>query len=158
MKLYELTDNYKSILNDDSLDPQAATDTLDAIKDDIRVKADSIASMIDELKSQAKRKKDKAKSWRESATADENKARWLQQYLTDELDNAGIKKMETDNHLLNVRNYKQSVVVDDLNGLPQQFVEEKTSYMPNKKAIYQALRKGNVPGAHLKKNRSVTIK
>ena len=159
MKLYELTDAYKKVLSDDELDPQTVYDTLDAIKDDIKVKADGIASLISELKNAADRKKNKADAWRESAKVDEAKAAWLQRYLTEELDNAGIKKLETDNHLLSTRNYTPSVIIVDNKKLPVDYVEEKIDYRPVKKRIREALKAGKqVPGAHLKKNRGTVIK
>lgn len=159
LKLYELSNAYKELLEREDLDPQAVVDTLDAIKDEIEVKADGIASVIDELKSSAERKKTKAKDWSESAKADLQRAQWLKQYLTTELDNAGIKKVETDNHLLSVRNFKASTVIDDFGSLPDDYKLTKTEVVGNKNRIYQALKAGEtVPGAHLKDNRSVVIK
>ena len=159
MKLYELTDAYKKVLSDDELDPQTVYDTLDAITDDIKVKADGIASLISELKNAADRKKKKADAWRESAKIDEAKADWLQRYLTEELDNAGIKKLDTDNHLLSVRNYTPSVVVEDNGKLPFDYLEQKIDYRPVKKRIREALQAGKeVPGAHLQKNRRTVIR
>lgn len=159
MKLYELTDAYKKVLSDEELDPQTVYDTLDAIKDDIKVKADGIASLISELKNDADRKKKKADAWRESAKVDEAKAAWLQRYLTEELDNAGIKKLETDNHLLSTRNYTPSVIIDDSKKLPVDYVKETIDYRPVKKRIREALKAGKeVPGAHLKENRKTVIK
>lgn len=159
MKLYELTDAYKRVLSDDELDPQTVYDTLDAIKDDIKVKADGIASLIDELQNSAERKKKKAKAWQESAKVDTAKADWLQRYLTDELDNAGIKKLETDNHILRVQNRKQSVYVPDVDKLPFDYINKQTTLRPDKIKIYYALKAGKeVPGAHLQENRKTVIK
>ena len=158
MKLYELTDAYKQVLSDDELDPQTVYDTLDAIKDDIKVKADGIASLIDELQNSAERKKKKAQMWRESAVVDANKAAWLKRYLTEELDNAEIKKLETDNHILRVQNRKQSVYVPDVDKLPFDYIHKKTTLQPDKTKIYYALKAGKeVPGASLKDNRSTSI-
>lgn len=159
MKLYELSNAYKELLDREDLDLQAVVDTLDAIKDAIEIKADGIASVIDELQSSAERKKAKAKDWSESAKADLQRAQWLKQYLTSELDNAGIKKVETDNHLLSVRNFKASTVIDDFDTLPDDYKIKKTEIVGNKNRIYQALKAGEtVPGAHLEDNRSVVIK
>lgn len=159
MKLYELSDAYRELLERDDLDPQAVVDTLDAIKDEIETKADNIASLIDELQSSAERKKAKAKAWSESVRADAQRAKWLKQYLTSELDNAKLKKIETENHLLNVRNFKSSTVIDDFDSLPDDYKLTKTEIVGDKVGIYQALKAGKtVPGAHLKDNRSVVIK
>ena len=162
MKLYELSDAYRELLDRDDLDPQAVVDTLDAIKDEIETKADNIASLIDELQSSAERKKAKAKDWNESAKADLQRAQWLKQYLTSELDNAGIKKVETDNHLLSVRNFKASTVIDDEDKIPDQYrnyAKSEGMYDVMKQDVYTALKDGkDVPGAHLEQNRNVVIK
>ncbi|PLT15928.1 hypothetical protein CYJ85_00330 [Limosilactobacillus fermentum] len=162
MKLYELSDAYRELLDRDDLDPQAVVDTLDAIKDEIETKADNIASLIDELQSSAERKKAKAKDWNESAKADLQRAQWLKQYLTSELDNAGIKKVETDNHLLSVRNFKASTVIDDEDKIPDQYrnyAKYEGMYDVMKQDVYTALKDGkDVPGAHLEQNRNVVIK
>lgn len=79
--------------------------------------------------------------------------------MTDVLDDAGIKRFNTENHLLSVRNFKASVVVDDGKQLPPAFVETKTTTSPDKTAIYKAIKAGQeVPGAHLKNNRNTVIK
>lgn len=159
MKMYELSEAYRELLDRDDLDPQAVVDTLDAIKDEIEIKADNIASLIDELQSSAERKKEKAKAWSESARADVQRAKWLKQYLTSELDNAKLKKVETENHLLDVRNFKASTVVDSLDLLPDKFKNTKVEVTPDKSEIYTALKAGDeVPGAHLEPNRNVVIK
>ncbi|MGU9954285.1 siphovirus Gp157 family protein [Limosilactobacillus fermentum] len=162
MKLYELSDAYKELLEREDLDPQAVVDTLDAIKDEIETKADNIASLIDELQSSAERKKEKAKAWSESSRADAQRAKWLKQYLTSELDNAKLKKVETENHLLNVRNFKASTVIDDEDKIPDQYrnyAKYEGMYDVMKQDVYTALKDGkDVPGAHLKPNRNVVIK
>lgn len=162
MKLYELSDAYRELLDRDDLDPQAVVDTLDAIKDEIEIKADGIASLIDELQSSAERKKAKAKDWNESAKSDLQRAQWLKQYLTSELDNAKLKKVETENHLLNVRNFKASTVIDDEDKIPGQYrnyAKYEGMYDVMKQEVYAALKGGkDVPGAHLEPNRNVVIK
>lgn len=162
MKLYELSDAYRELLDRDDLDPQAVVDTLDAIKDEIETKADNIASLIDELQSSAERKKEKAKAWSESSRADAQRAKWLKQYLTSELDNAKLKKVETENHLLNVRNFKASTVIDDEDKIPDKYrnyAKYEGMYDVMKQDVYAALKDGkDVPGAHLESNRNVVIK
>ncbi|AYP98139.1 hypothetical protein DVR01_01095 [Limosilactobacillus fermentum] len=70
-----------------------------------------------------------------------------------------MKKVETDNHLLRVRNFKASTVIDDFDSLPDDYKLTKTEIVGDKVGIYQALKAGKtVPGAHLKDNRSVVIK
>lgn len=86
----------------------------------------------------------------------------MKQYLTSELDNAGIKKVETDNHLLSVRNFKASTVIDDEDKIPDQYrnyAKYEGMYDVMKQDVYTALKDGkDVPGAHLEQNRNVVIK
>lgn len=159
MNLFELNDNYKAIASRDDLDPTILKDTLDSINDDRKTKLDNLATWADHLKSEIEFLEDKQKSWRDEITYRKNKLKWVKQYMTDVLDDAGIKHMTTDNHLLSARNFKASTIIDSDEKLPTQFKITETVTRPDKKAIYQALKDGEeVPGAHLKANRSTIIK
>lgn len=159
MSLYKLSQAYREVRDNDDADPQTIADTLDSIKEPLKDKSDSIAWIIDQLQSDSKTLKDKAKEFNEIARHKQNRADWLKQYLKDSLDLAGIKKMQTDNHVISVRNFKASTVVDDESKLPKIYVIEHTEYKPDKKALYQDLKAGKeVPGAHLEENRKAVIR
>ncbi|MBB1069139.1 siphovirus Gp157 family protein [Limosilactobacillus sp. RRLNB_1_1] len=159
MNLFELNDNYKTLANRDDLDPTILKDTLDAIKDDRKNKLDNLATWADRLKSEIEFLDAKQKSWRDEITYRKNKLTWIKKYITDVLDDAGIKKMATENHLLSARNFKASTIIDSDKKLPSKFKITETTIKPDKKAIYDALKAGEkVPGAHLKDNRSTVIK
>lgn len=159
MNLFELNDNYKILANRDDLDPTILKDTLDAIKDDRRNKLDNLATWADRLKSEIEFLDAKQKSWREEITYRKNKLTWIKKYITDVLDDAGIKKMATENHLLSARNFKASTIIDSDKKLPDKFKITEATTKPDKQAIYEALKAGEeVPGAHLKANRNTVIK
>lgn len=159
MSLYNLTQAYREVRDNDDLDPQVAADTLDAIEEPLKDKADSVAWIIDQLQSDSKALKDKAREFNEAARHKQNRADWLKQYLKDSLDAADIRKIQTDNHIISIRNFKASTVIDDENKLPVDYVVEHTEYKPNKKLIYDSLKAGKqVPGAHLEANRKAVIK
>lgn len=159
MNLFQLSDGYQDLVNRDDLDPQAMSDTLEAIQDARDVKLDNIASMIEELNTEAARLKDKAKSFSEEATYRANKAKWLKQYLTNYLDAEGIKKIDLENHILSTRNFRASTVVDSIDDLPAEYINMKMETTADKTLIYQALKAGEkVPGAHLVPNRGTVIK
>lgn len=102
---------------------------------------------------------DKKKSWEEEITYRKNKLTWIKKYITEVLDDAGIKKIVTENHLLSARNFKASTIIDSDKKLPDKFKITETTTKPDKQAIYQALKAGEeVPGAHLKANRNTVIK
>lgn len=159
MNLFELNDNYKELASRDDLDPTILKDTLDAIQDDRKSKLDNLATWADQLKSEIDFMSDKKNSWEDEITYRKNKLAWIKQYITDVLDDAGIKRLTTDNHLLSARNFKASTIIDSDEKLPDRFKVTETTTKPDKKAIYKALKAGEeVPGAHLKPNRNTVIK
>lgn len=159
MNLFELNDNYKELASRDDLDPTILKDTLDAIQDDRKSKLDNLATWADQLKSEIDFMSDKKKSWEDEITYRKNKLAWIKQYITNVLDDAGIKRMTTDNHLLSARNFKASTIIDSDEKLPDKFKVTETTTKPDKKAIYKALKSGEeVPGARLKPNRNTVIK
>lgn len=159
MNLFELNDNYKELASRDDLDPTILKDTLDAIQDDRKSKLDNLATWADQLKSEIDFMSDKKNSWEDEITYRKNKLAWIKQYITDVLDDAGIKRLTTDNHLLSARDFKASTIIDSDEKLPDRFKVTETTTKPDKKAIYKALKAGEeVPGAHLKPNRNTVIK
>lgn len=159
MNLFELNDNYKELASRDDLDPTILKDTLDAIQDDRKSKLDNLATWADQLKSEIDFMSDKKKSWEDEIIYRKNKLAWIKQYITAVLDDAGIKRLITDNHLLSARDSKASTIIDSDEKLPDKFKVTKTTTKPDKKAIYKALKSGEeVPGAHLKPNRNTVIK
>lgn len=159
MNLYEMATNYRDLTNRDDLDPDTVVDTLDALTDSMNVKIDNIASWIDENQSNIDFLDKKMKLFREEKQRLKNLNGRLNHYVADTLDQAGIKKLTTDQHLVSVRNYRASTVISSPGLLTADYVKEVHEYQPDKMAIYKALSAGkNVPGAHLEPNRKAVIK
>lgn len=159
MNLFQLNANYDELSKRDDLDPQVLVDSLNAIKDTRDQKLDNLATWIDQLESEIDFIDEKQKTWRDEKIYRQNKIKVLKQYMTDVMDDAGIKKLQTDNHMLSTRNFKASTVIDDEDKLPSEYKEITSVVKPNKKEIYQALKNGlTVDGAHLEPNRSTVIK
>lgn len=72
----------------------------------------------------------------------ENTVNRLNAYMTSAMDDAGLKELQTENHVLKPRNYKESVVVDNASAIPDQFMVTKTTVTLSKMAIYKALKTG----------------
>lgn len=159
MNLFQLNANYAELSKRDDLDPQVLVDSLNAIKDTRDQKLDNLATWIDQLESEIDFIDEKQKTWRDEKIYRQNKIKVLKQYMTDVMDDAGIKKLQTDNHMLSTRNFKASTIIDDEDKLPSEYKEMESVVKPNKKEIYQALKNGlTVDGAHLEPNRSTVIK
>lgn len=157
--LFELNDQFRELSQRDDLDPTVMKDTLDAIEDSRDQKLDNIASWIDNNNADLDWLTKRIKELQEKKKFLTNQNHNLMTYLTDAIDDAGFKKIRTENHLLSVRNFKASTVIDDVKKLPEAFVETKTVSSPDKTAIYKAIKAGQeVPGAYLKNNRRTVIR
>lgn len=160
--LFELNDQYKQLAARDDLDPQVLVDTLDAIDDDRKTKLDNLATWSDQLKSEIDFIDEKMKTWKDEKTYRKNKLAWIKQYMTEVMDDAGIKKLQTDNHMLSTRNFKASTIIEDADKIPPEYrnyAKYEGMFDVEKNDIYKVLKAGKkVPGAHLKANRSTVIK
>ena len=159
MNLYEMATNYRQLTSRDDLDPETIADTLDALTDSMNVKVDNIASWIDENQADVEFAKKRIKDLQAEKKRLEGLNERLNGYLADTLDQAEIKKLTTDQHLVSVRNYRASTVIGNPELLTADYVKEVHEYQPDKTAIYKALSAGkDVPGAHLEPNRKAVIK
>lgn len=159
MNLFELNEKYRELEQQDDLEPEVLKDTLDAINDSREVKLDNIATWIEKNNSQINWLKGKVKELTETKKRLDNKNRSLMNYLTAAIDDAGLKEMQTTNHLLKPRNYRASVVVTDEDQVPADYLTTRTVTSVDKKAAYAELKAGEmIPGMELKPNRKTTIK
>ena len=159
MNLFELNQTYRDLEEREDLDLTTLADTLEAIADARDVKLDNIAYWIEKNKMQLDWLSEKLKDLRAKQTSLNNLNRSLQDYMTRALDDADIKELQTENHILKPRNYKASVIVDSLDDLPEEFKQTKTEVTADKKELYKVLKDGQeVPGAYLKPNRGTVIK
>ena len=159
MNLLELGRQYQELANRDDLDPTVLVDTLDSIEDTWNDKVNNIARWIESLDADVDWLTKKKRSISDELSYRKNLRANLMTYLTSAIDDRGLKEVHTDDYILRPRNYKQRTVIDDEGKLPGMYKLMKTTTLPDKKAIYVALKAGEaVPGAHLKPNRSTVIK
>lgn len=79
-------------------------------------------------------------------------------YMTETIDEAGVKQIKTENHILKPRSFRESTIIDDTELIPTTYIKTEVVNKLDKKAIYQALRDGEeVEGAHLEPNRKTRI-
>lgn len=159
MNLFELNQTYRDLEEREDLDPEVLADTLDSINDAREIKLDNIATWIDKNKATVKWTTEKIQGLQEAKKYVINQNSKLQEYMTQVLDDAGIKQLLTKNHILRTRNYKAKVVVDNLDKLPDELKKISTETKADKVQIFKILSAGQeVPGAHLKPNRGTVIK
>lgn len=163
MNLFDLNDNYRKVeaLFEDGADvsEQALEDTLESIGEARDTTLDHIAFLIERNTAKGDFYAKKIKELQLAKKSAENTVNRLNAYMTSAMDDAGLKELQTENHVLKPRNYKASVVVDDTSAIPEQYMVTKTTVAPDKTAIYKAIKAGeDVPGVHTEPNRKTVIK
>jgi hypothetical protein len=111
--LYEITQEFLEFqkqLEEMDLEDELFKDTLDSAMFPIEVKTENIIKHIKTLEALADAKKLEAKRLSDSASSDLKKVEWFKNYLTDNLNKAGIKKLQAG--VFNVGFRKGSEVVE----------------------------------------------
>lgn len=158
MNVFELNNAIKTVKEKD-LDPETLKDTLESLELPRNEKLDNVASWIEQNQMNANYYSEKAKKYEAEAKKYKNKNNYLMEFLTQAIDDSGQKEIRTKNHILKPRNYKDSVIVESTKDLPIDYIVCSEVVKPNKKLIYEDLKKGkSIRGAHLKSNRKTVIK
>lgn len=158
MNVFELNNAIKTI-KEKNLDPETLKDTLESLELPRNEKLDNVATWIEENNMKLQWLKEKKHQLSDVETSIKNQNERLQEFLTKAIDDSGQKEIQTENHILKPRNYKDSVIVEATEKLPIDYIVCSEVVKPNKKLIYEALKKGKqIKGAHLKHNRRTTIK
>lgn len=159
--IYELTNNYKTVLNmlyDEDTDEQMILDTLESIEGEIEDKADNYAKIIKELEAKKEARKKEAKRLNDSATIFDNRIKNLKQNLFNTMKETGKTKFTTDLFSFNIvkNGGKQSLTIDG--EVPKEYTKTKIENDTDK--IRQALEAGQeLPFAHLEpRGESLRIK
>lgn len=158
MNVFELNNAIKQVQEKD-LDPETLKDTLESLELPRNEKLDNVATWIEENNMKLQWLKEKKRQLSDVETSIKNQNERLQEFLTHAIDNSGQKEIQTENHILKPRNYKDSVIVESTKDLPIDYIVCSEVVKPNKKLIYEDLKKGKqIRGAHLKSNRKTVIK
>lgn len=158
MNIFELNATIKAVQEKD-LDPETLKDTLESLELPRNEKLDNVATWIEENQIDADYYSKKAKEYEAEAKKYKNKNKYLMEFLTTAIDDSGQKEIRTENHILKPRNYKDAVVVEDTKKLPIDYIMTSEVIKPNKKLLYEDLKKGkSITGAYLKANRKTVIK
>ena len=158
MNVFELNTAIKRVQEKD-LDPETLKDTLESLELPRNEKLDNVATWIEENNMKLQWLKEKKRQLSDVETSIKKQSKRLQEFLTQAIDQSGQKEIQTENHILKPRNYKDSVIVEATEKLPIDYVIRTEAIRPDKKKIYEDLKKGkSIRGAHLKPNRKTVIK
>lgn len=158
MNVFEINNAIAEIENKD-LDPEVLVDTIKSLKLTRDQKLDGAAGLSDKYDSEIQWANDRIKELREFIKVSKNKKDRLNQYITDAIDDARLKEIRTEHHILKPRNYRDSVIVEEIRKLPIDYVVEEKTIKADKKKLYEDLKAGKeITGAYLKANRRTLIK
>jgi len=157
-KLYELTielnELHSMVMNGEATEEHLA-DTMEMIEGEFQEKAVnvgrfmlSLAPSVEAIDNEIKRLQARKKSI-------QSKESWLKDYLRSNMEAAEITVIEHDLFTIKKNKGRESVVVDDLDKLPDDYVTVKTDVAADKKAIMKAHKAGEeVPGARVVRGQS----
>lgn len=161
MTLYEMTDNYKAVLEmaqNPDIDGQVIKDTLESIQGDIKEKADGYAKVIKELDGETDKLTAEIKRLTDRKNTIQNNIAYMKQSLTSAMTVTGNTKFRTDLFSFNIQKNPPALVVDDEKAIPQEYLIPQEPKV-DKKAIIDFLKGGNdVPYAHIEQSEGVRIR
>ncbi|CAM3716776.1 hypothetical protein BS639_16985 [Rouxiella silvae] len=134
----------------EELTPEMIADTLESIEGMLEEKLDNTFKFIRNLEGLSKTCDEEAKRLADRKRSFENQAKHLRQYVLSCLLAAGLDKLKTPVNTFTARKGVASVVIDNVELLPDELVDVQMISAPDKKAIKEALESGvEVPGAHI---------
>jgi hypothetical protein len=165
MKTNEIIDviNFVNAKHDNGeIDENIWHDTLESIDGEVEDKLDAMEYVMEGYENDLavlQKEEERLKEVVKNKKATENRIKSLKGFMAYFLDQAGKKKVATDNHIYSIRNLKASVETND--DLPDEYIVEHTKVerKPDKNRLYKELKAGaEIPGAWLKPNRKAVIK
>ena len=162
--LYELAAEYRADaekLADMDLDEQTLADTLEGLGGELEVKAQNVIMFTRNLEATAAAIKEAEAQMAARRKALENRAAGLRRYVLENMQFAGIQKIECPFFKLSIRDNPAAVEIYEPGLIPAQFMKqpEPPPPAPDKTAIKAAITAGTeVPGAKLTKGTRLDIK
>mgnify|MGYP003435090174 FL=1 len=162
--LYELAAEYRADaekLADMDLDEQTLADTLEGLGGELEVKAQNVIMFTRNLEATAAAIKEAEAQMAARRKALENRAAGLRRYVLENMQFAGIQKIECPFFKLSIRDNPAAVEIYEPGLIPAQFMKqpEPPPPSPDKTAIKAAITAGTeVPGAKLTKGTRLDIK
>lgn len=165
MKLYELTNDYLALMqaiDNDEIPEEAIADTLEAITASIEDKADNIACILKNLDADIVAIKAEETRLAERRKAKERLYERIKQYLSEELQRAGVDAVETPRNRITFRRSESVEVADSFVEWAMENRDDLLTYAEptaNKTAIKKALKDGaEIVGAELRVKNNIQLK
>lgn len=162
--LYTLAAEYIAAaerMADLELPAEVIRDTLEGLAGDLEVKAQNVAAFARNLESVADSIKAAERQMADRRKALENRAAGIREYLKEQMQHTGIRKIESPWFTLSVQDNPPAVVIADETSVPAEFmrIPDPPPATPDKIAIAAILKSGGeVPGAFLTRSQRLVIK
>lgn len=158
--LFQITDRYRNILEIAEMmeEEEQFEEALKSIDDEIEVKADGYAAVIEELKM----KKEKSKELKERFAAKEKaldtRIKKMKESLQDSMLLTGKTKIKTDLFTIYIQKNQPSLSVVDEKKVPKKYFIEQAPQI-NNTILKQELKSGiEIPGVELTQSESIRIR
>jgi len=158
ISLYEITGAYKNIEDLLEKGSEELAVYLDSIEMQMENKVNNIVRYSKNLELTALAINTEIARMTDLKKGYEKKSEALIDYISNTMQRNGIEKIDTEVCKLSFRK-SSTVEIDDTTKIPKEYVVEKVSYSPDKKAIKEAIEKGvTVDGAHIENHKNLQIK
>lgn len=161
MTIYELREQYKEVLDmaeNPDIDPQAIADTLEMIGDEIEIKAESSAVILQELGADVEKIRAEEKRLSERRAKLENNIKIIKERLYDTMILTGKTKFKTALFSFGIQKNPAKLVVDDESLIPEEYYIPQPAKLDSKK-LKEAIKAGeDISYAHLEQGESLRIR
>lgn len=163
MKLYELTEEYQTVLDaleDAGADQQTIEDTLAIYKDDLLDKGRNVAAYFQNLDADIKAMKDAENRIAARRKALESKSESLKDYLRFNMERSGITEISCPEFVVKLGKPSKVCEIFDEAKVPGKYKVRKVTISIDKNTIKKAINSGeNIEGARIVDGKSrLTIK
>lgn len=130
-------------------------DTLDAVEMEFNDKAQNILSLTNDMDFHISAIDTEIKRLQTKKSAIKNRSESLRDYLRDNMERTGIDKISCDLFSITLCKPTKTVAIDDIDSLPDDYVNVETNVKPDKKKILADLKSGvDIPGSRLEDGKS----
>jgi predicted nuclease with TOPRIM domain len=161
--LYQLANDYQQAMDElsaiDDLSEEILRDTLDGLAGDLEQKSLQIAAYIKNIEAEASAIKEIEESRKDKRQRLERRLAKLKDYLKFNLERCNIKKISSPELDIAIQKNPYSLVIEDANLIPAEFIHVKEEVVIDRVLIKQALKDGaHVPGIRLESSNRLSIK
>lgn len=161
--LHEITDKHRDLLklaeSDEDM-AHAVADTMESIEGEFEEKALSLMAVVDNIGGDIPAIDEMIARLTARKKAIQNKQESMKDYLRMNMEASGISKIKCPLFTITLAKGRDMVQIDNVDEIPADYVDIKTSFVPMKREILAALKAGEqISGASLTKSKtSIRIK